>query len=93
MTKEPAPVDVAKLYTEIAQALSARLKTSRVLMRREVWDGLLIQLDRSGKPLKLPPSQNVPQASDPDDMQNCVGLMHGLPVLIDNSVPGKFALQ
>lgn len=84
----------AELYRRVAAGVASHRQVGRIRLSRETWDDLLAALDNSGPALTLPANESPLRAHNPADLGRCVGLMHGLPVLIKNDVAlGEFELE
>lgn len=93
VTYTDASPTVGELYPKIADAIQ-QIHTSRflsptaVVMHPRRWAWILAALDSSNRPLVSPYApQNAAALLERVGAENVVGNIHGLPVIVDSSVP------
>lgn len=91
----PALMGPAKLYSKIAQAKSLIettlfLPPNVIIMHPRRWDWICVQVDNSNRPAVLPGQGgpfNASAVQTSTDAQGSVGMMFGLPVVVDPQIP------
>lgn len=87
-----AAVQAPKFYSAVSSQIAARPHTARVYLSRQTWDNLVNQLGTEGRPLNV--ARNSFDGASASDLRDCVGMLMGKPVLIDDSTPyGGFWLE
>lgn len=79
-------LDLKEIMEAVTDSAKRGNPVSRVLMRRKDWDKLLadVRRDAPGEPLNAPEPAN--RAISDSDLTDCVGLICGVPVLVDDTL-------